>query len=153
MALIAVRPTELDVAVANAVAAHTRSYAEEAARVITWGSDEHIVCALAAGWWLLARNKTPRARLASDHILVTTLIESALPHLLKKVFDKWRTFISQGRVYERFGHNRHFGVEVSISDTAFPAKPVMNSTFNPWVCYARRPQPAFHSSRPASLRR
>jgi hypothetical protein len=39
------------------------------AKALTWGADEHILCALAAGWWLLARNKSPEQRLASDHVL------------------------------------------------------------------------------------
>jgi hypothetical protein len=88
---------------------------------------------LAAGWWLLARNKTPRARLASDHILVTTLIESALPHLLKKVFDQerpdrrtvsghWRGIPFSGKRLDAFpaGHAVHIGALASTA-TLLPA--------------------------------
>src|SRR5258708_34328461 len=86
MALIAVRPTSFDVTVANGIAAHTEPHAEEAAQALTWGADEHVLCALAAGWWLVARNQGKEARLASDHILLTTLVSSALPHLFKTPF-------------------------------------------------------------------
>src|ERR1700694_1633849 len=90
MALVSVRPTEFDVTVANGIAAHTGPHIEEAAGALTWGADEHILCALAAAWWLFARNKSKKARLASDHVLLTTLVASALPHLLKTVFDQER---------------------------------------------------------------
>ena len=74
MAFITVRPTKFDVIVANDVAARTGPLTEETAKALTWGADEHVLCALAAGWWLLARNKSPAQRLGSDHLLLTTLV-------------------------------------------------------------------------------
>jgi hypothetical protein len=50
------------------------------------GADEHILWALAAVWWLLAGNKSREARLGSDHVLLTTLVATALPHMLKNAF-------------------------------------------------------------------
>jgi hypothetical protein len=88
MAVITVRPTKFDVTVANAIAAHTGPHIEEVAGALTWGADEHFLCALAAGWWLMARNNGPKSRLASDHVLLTTLVASALPHLLKGIFNQ-----------------------------------------------------------------
>ena len=90
MALIAIRPTFADVAIANAIAAHTGPDIEETAEALTWGADEHILCALAAGWWLYTRDKNTGQRQAGNHILITTLVVSALPHLLKNVFDQER---------------------------------------------------------------
>ena len=134
MALITVQPTKLDVSVANAVASHTRPYAEKAAGVITWGADEHILCALAAGWWLLARSKTPQAKLASDHVLLTTIAASVLPHLLKQVFDQerpdrrtvrghWRGIPISGKRLDAFpsGHAVHMGALASAA-SLLPAK-------------------------------
>ena len=60
---ITVRPTAFDVAVANEIAAHTGPRTEEAAEKLIWGADEHVHCALAAGWWLYARNKDEQTRL------------------------------------------------------------------------------------------
>jgi membrane-associated phospholipid phosphatase len=87
---IRVRPTPADVSIANAIAAHTHREPERVAEALTWGADEHVLCALAGGWWVYCRDKDARHRLASDHILLTTLAASALPHLLKMVFDQER---------------------------------------------------------------
>ena len=56
MALITVRPTATDIAIANSIASHTNPPAEEVAEVLTWGADEHILNALAVAWWLSARS-------------------------------------------------------------------------------------------------
>ena len=50
MALVRVKPTEADVAIANSIAAHTGRPAEHIAQTMTWGADEHVLCALAIGW-------------------------------------------------------------------------------------------------------
>jgi undecaprenyl-diphosphatase len=49
MAPIRVRPTSADVSIANAVAAHTGRVSERFAKALTWGADEHVLCALAGG--------------------------------------------------------------------------------------------------------
>ena len=90
MALYQISPTQADVAIANAISAHAGPGSEEAAEVLTWGADEHLLCALAAGWWLYCRNKSPRDRRDSDHILLTTLAVTIIPHALKAVFDQER---------------------------------------------------------------
>lgn len=90
MALFRVRPTGADIAVADEIASHTGPGAEHAAEALTWGADEHILCAFAAAWWLYSRSKGQKDRFDSDHILLTTLIASALPHLLKSIFDQRR---------------------------------------------------------------
>lgn len=90
MAVIRVRPTQADIAIADGIAAYTDQHTERFAGAVMWGADEHVICALAFGWWLLARTQRPPVRRASDHILLTTLAASALPHALKNVFDQKR---------------------------------------------------------------
>src|ERR1700681_3730528 len=79
MTRITVRPTRADRSVANAISTHTGPRTERAAAFLTWGADEHILCALAAGWWLYCRDKDASARRASDHILLTTLVGPSMP--------------------------------------------------------------------------
>lgn len=90
MALITVRPTNADVSIANEIASYTGPRIEKIAEAMTWGADEHVLSTLAIGWWIYSRNKSSAQRRASDHILLTTLVASALPHLLKTVFDQER---------------------------------------------------------------
>jgi membrane-associated phospholipid phosphatase len=90
MARVRVNPTKADVAIADGVAARTSRPTEHAAEALTWGADEHVLCALAFGWWLYARSCDAQSRRASDHVLLTTLVASALPHVLKRVFDQER---------------------------------------------------------------
>jgi hypothetical protein len=54
------------------------------------GADEHILCLIAVGWWLCCPNTTPNSRRASDDILPTAVAASALPRILKLVFDRER---------------------------------------------------------------
>jgi membrane-associated phospholipid phosphatase len=132
---IRVRPTSADVSIANTIAAHTRREPEQVAEALTWGADEHALCALAGGWWIYCRDKDARHRLASDHILLTTLVASALPHLLKMVFDQERpdrTTVRghlrgiplSGKRLDSFpsGHAVHIGALASAA-SVLPAKP------------------------------
>jgi membrane-associated phospholipid phosphatase len=90
MALFAVRPTRLDQLAADFVAGHTNSTIEQAAGILTWAGDEHVLSVLALGWWILCRNKDAIARRRSDHILLTTLASAVLPHILKKLVNQER---------------------------------------------------------------
>ena len=87
---ITVHPTRADKSIARAVARNTSPATEEASEFLTWGADEHILCALAAGWWLWSRKKSIEQRRASDHILITTMVAAAAPHLLKIIFNQER---------------------------------------------------------------
>jgi undecaprenyl-diphosphatase len=128
MALITVRPTSADVAIANSIASHTDPPAEDVAEVLTWGADEHILNALAAAWWLYARSQSRSQRRTTNHILLTTLVASALPHLLKAVFDQqrpdrltvrghWRGVPISGKQFDAFpsGHAVHIGALASAA--------------------------------------
>jgi hypothetical protein len=90
MAPYRIPPTRTDVEIANAVSAYTNSRTEEAAELIRWGADEHVLLAIAAGWWLYCRGGSFTRRRNSDHILLTTLAVSLIPNLLKSVFDQRR---------------------------------------------------------------
>jgi membrane-associated phospholipid phosphatase len=134
MAPIRVPPTSTDVAIANAVAARTGRPTEEVAQALTWGADEHLLFALAGAWWLYCRNKDARHRRASDHVLLTTIVASALPHVLKTVFDQerpdrttvrghWRGIPFSGSRLDSFpsGHAVHVGALASAA-TVLPKK-------------------------------
>ena len=90
MAPIGVRPTKADISVANAVSRHTGRNVENAARFLTWGADEHILCALAAGWWVYCRGRSRPERVYSNHILLTTVAVTIIPKVLKTIFDQQR---------------------------------------------------------------
>jgi membrane-associated phospholipid phosphatase len=90
MALYRIPPTRSDIAIANWVAEYTSPPAEQAAELLTWAADEHVLLAIAAGWWVYCRGRPLRDRRSSDHILLTTLVVSLAPHLLKSIFDQRR---------------------------------------------------------------
>jgi undecaprenyl-diphosphatase len=134
MALLSVRPTAADIAIANAIAAHTTPPTEHVAQAVTWGADEHVLLVLTAAWWLYARGQPRRRRKAADHILLTTLVASGLPHVLKTLFDQprpdrltvrghWRGVPLSGNRYDAFpsGHALHVGALASAA-SRFPRK-------------------------------
>ena len=122
MAWVRVRPTAADVAIANEIAAHTTPRAEQVAKALTWGADEHLLMALTAAWWLYSRGRPRRYRKIADHVFLTTLVTSALPHGLKTIFDQrrpdrltvrghWRGVPLSGNACDAFpsGHAVHVG--------------------------------------------
>src|ERR1700747_619545 len=86
---VTIRPTSADVKIAHAVARHANRRTEQASEVLTWGADEHVLCAAAVLWWLYSRSQ-PRQQRAADHILLTALAATALPHVLKRIFNQRR---------------------------------------------------------------
>ncbi len=90
MALYRVRPTRTDVTIANAISRSTGPIAEKVSEVLSWGADESVLLAAAAGFWLFARGAAERERVASNHLLLTMAVAALLPHLLKGVFDQER---------------------------------------------------------------
>jgi hypothetical protein len=87
---ITVEPTKADLTIASYVASMTDARTEKAAGVATWAGDEHLLEALAAGWWLWCRYRSTEQRRKSNHLLLTTVVASALPHLLKTIFNQRR---------------------------------------------------------------
>jgi membrane-associated phospholipid phosphatase len=120
MPVLTVRPTRLDERIAREVAEHTDLPAENVAKAVTWGADEHVLLALAAiGWVLTRRAGTPQRRLG-NHILACSVTTAALPHIMK-------LFINQERP-DRLtieGHLR--GIPLSgKSEDAFPSGHAMH---------------------------
>jgi membrane-associated phospholipid phosphatase len=128
-------PTRGDVAIANAVAKYTSPRTEQAAGLLTWGADEHVLLAAAAAWWLYCRQGSARQRRNSDHLLLTTLTTSLIPHLLKSIFDQQRPdrltvrghlhgVPISGKARDAFpsGHAMHVGALASAAAVLPPGK-------------------------------
>lgn len=128
MAIFTIRPTTADIRIANAIAARTDPPTEQTAEALTWGADEHVLVALAAGWWIYSRSQRSRLQIAADHVLVTTLVATALPHVLKTIFDQrrpdrltirghWRGIPLSGNSMDAFpsGHALHIGALASAA--------------------------------------
>ncbi|KRR19287.1 hypothetical protein CQ14_35250 [Bradyrhizobium lablabi] len=90
MAFFRVQPTQTDIEIAEAISRHTNPKLETAAQILSWGADEHVLCALAAGWWLCCLGGSAQARRDSSHVLLTTAAVTILPHVLKSIFDQER---------------------------------------------------------------
>ena len=129
MAFVTVQPSRADITIANAIASHTSPRIEKAAKAATWGADERVLCALAAGWWLYSRYTSAKQRRMSDHLLVSTVASSVLPHILKQVFDQERPdrvivperrngIPLSGKPFDAFpsGHALHIGAIASAAD-------------------------------------
>ncbi|MCP4615361.1 MAG: phosphatase PAP2 family protein [Bradyrhizobium sp.] len=128
-------PTRADIEIANTVSDYTNPPTEEAASILTLAADEHVLLAVAAGWWLYCRQGSPRQRKNSDHILATTLAVSVLPHMLKSIFDQQRPdrltvrghlhgVPISGKANDAFpsGHAMHVGALMSAASVLPPAK-------------------------------
>lgn len=135
MALVTVKPTRIDTAIANEIAHHTNSGVEHAAQALTWGADEHVLLALATAGWLYARLRQPQQRRVADHVLMVSLATAVLPHVLKSVFDQTRPdrltvagrrrgvpFSGRSRDAFPSGHAVHMGALASAADLLPPAR-------------------------------
>ncbi|MDI3562648.1 phosphatase PAP2 family protein [Bradyrhizobium sp. Arg816] len=90
MALVDVKPTKIDIAIADEIADHTNSGLEHTAQTLTWAADEHVLLALAAAGWLYAHLRQPQQRPIANHVLAVSLATAVLPHVLKSMFDQIR---------------------------------------------------------------
>ena len=90
MALVTIKPTHLDRWVAEGISKETDPRFEHAAEALTWGADEHVLLAASAFLWLATRHSDEGVKRFTTHCLVTTAVASALPHLLKTIFDQER---------------------------------------------------------------
>ena len=135
MALVTVKPTRADIAIANEIADRTTPELEETAEALTWGADEHVLVALAAAGWLYARKRPAEERHAADHILAVSLAAAILPHILKSAFDQLRPdrltvrghrrgVPFSGRARDAFpsGHAVHMGALASAAGLLPPAR-------------------------------
>ena len=134
MALITVRPTQLDSDIARGIARHTDIPIERAAKVLTWGADEHLLIAAATVGWLLTRKSEEPLRRLSTHLLMCSLSTAVLPHIFKTFIDQerpdrrtirghWRGVPFSGKSEDAFpsGHALHVGALASAA-TLMPPK-------------------------------
>ncbi|MCK1422744.1 phosphatase PAP2 family protein [Bradyrhizobium sp. 180] len=134
MALVEVKPTRIDQALAHEIADNTNSGIEQTAQTLTWAADEHVMLALAAAGWLYAQLRRPEARSAANHVLAVSVATAVLPHLLKSVFDQTRPdrltlrghlhgIPISGKPRDAFpsGHALHMGALASAAGLLAPA--------------------------------
>jgi len=135
MALVTVKPTNIDIAIANEIANHTNPELEETAKGLTWGADEHVLLALAATGWLYVQLRRPENQPIANHILAASLATAILPHLLKSAFDQTRPdrltvrghrrgvpLSGQARDAFPSGHAVHMGALASAAGLLPPAR-------------------------------
>ncbi|MBR0822999.1 phosphatase PAP2 family protein [Bradyrhizobium liaoningense] len=135
MALVTVKPTRIDVAIADEIAAQTDYEVEDASKALTWGADEHVLLALAAAGWLYVQVRKPQQAPLANHILTVSLVTAVLPHILKSAFDQTRpdrlTIVGHrhgvpvsGRARDAFpsGHAVHMGALASAAGLLPPAR-------------------------------
>lgn len=134
---INVKPTEIDIRIADFVAANAEPAPEALARALTYGADEKLLLALAGAFWIYAQAKYSPARRSANHLLIVTVVTSAMPHLLKAIFNQRRPdrrtirghrrgIPISGRPNDAFpsGHAVHMGALASVA-TQLP-KPQRN---------------------------
>jgi hypothetical protein len=104
---ITVRQTRADKEIAGIIARNTTPTTEETAEILTWGADEHVLCAVAAVCWLYCRGRPAPERAASNHILITTIAATILPHPMKHVFTQERPtgLLSAGETIAKAQHS------------------------------------------------
>jgi membrane-associated phospholipid phosphatase len=90
MALLNVRPTELDEKIAREVSAHADRRIERVAKTVTWGADEHVLLAFAAVGWVLTRSAPEPERRLGNHFLACSVTTAVLPHIMKLFIDQER---------------------------------------------------------------
>ncbi|MBC9878560.1 phosphatase PAP2 family protein [Bradyrhizobium sp. INPA01-394B] len=150
MALVTVKPTRIDVAIANEIADHTSPELEQTAEALTWGADEHVLLALAAAGWLYTRRRPTEERRVADHLLLVSLATAALPHVLKSVFDQIRPdrvtvrghrrgVPFSGRARDAFpsGHAVHMGALASAAGLLPPARRRLVRTITTALSFTR----------------
>jgi undecaprenyl-diphosphatase len=134
MALLTVRPSKIDKALAEAVARNTTDLTESISQGLTWGADEKLLLVLAAAGWIASRGRSERLRRAGNHALLVTVTASLLPHAMKAVFDQTRpdrwTVLGHlhgvpfsGKREDAFpsGHALHMGALASAAGALPPA--------------------------------
>lgn len=134
MAPITIRPIRIDKEIARGVARHTDVSIERAAKVLTWGADEHLLIAASAVGWLLSRKADEPLRRFGTHVLICSLSSAVLPRILKTFVDQerpdrrtigghWRGIPFSGKASDAFpsGHALHVGALASAA-TLLPPK-------------------------------
>jgi undecaprenyl-diphosphatase len=132
MALLTIRPTRLDCAIADFAEAHATPRIEKPLQFITYAADEHVLLAASLGFWLASRGMSARQRDAANYLLLNVAASAALPHVLKALVDQERPdrrvrgrrhgVPVSGKAYDAFpsGHAVHIGALASAVSRYFP---------------------------------
>jgi membrane-associated phospholipid phosphatase len=128
VALVTIKPTKVDLCVAQFIASYTNRKAEGVAKVLTWGADEKALMAATAFAWLVCRNGLRSDSATSRHVFIATAVSTVLPHLLKRLIDQERPdrltvaghrrgIPISGKKYDAFpsGHAVHIGALASAA--------------------------------------
>jgi membrane-associated phospholipid phosphatase len=134
MALWRFRSTEFDRVVARAILRHASPMAERPWKLVTLVADEKILLGAAAAAWLATRALAPERRREADHLALSVALSTALPHLLKLLFDqerpsrtvaraKHRGIPRSGKAFDAFpsGHATHVGAMCMALSRFFPS--------------------------------
>ena len=132
MALLTIRPTRVDRALATFIAHETRPNVEKVAEAATYAADEHVMFAVLAALWLGSRFLDAPQRRAANYLVVNGAISTILPHLLKRVIDQQRPdrcvsaprhgIPRSGKPYDAFpsGHAVHIGAIAAALSRLYP---------------------------------
>jgi hypothetical protein len=105
MAPLTIRPTQLDCAIADFAEEHATPRIEGPLQILTYAADEHLLLAVSAGFWLLARGMGAPQRRAASYLALNVAASAVLPHILKVLVDQERP--------DRRVHGRRHGIPVS----------------------------------------
>jgi membrane-associated phospholipid phosphatase len=112
-------PSKFDIAIAEAVEREATPARERPMKVATWLADEHVLCAISGLLWLYSKRGSAAQRAQADHLLLSVVVTTVLPHLVKRVVNQERPDRSIGR--------RCAGVPKSGNpDDAFPSGHAMH---------------------------
>jgi len=89
-AAIRVKPTKADEVIARSAARTARPPVQKLARGLSWGADEKVWLALTSAGWLASRGQSRSVQRVANHALLVTVAVSALPHVLKSIFNQTR---------------------------------------------------------------
>lgn len=118
-------PTDFDIAVARAVERHATPSREGLVRVLTWLADERVLYAARLMIWLGSRRGGRWQRRQADHVILSAVLASIIPHLLKHGVNQERPdrevrpprhgIPKSGRAQDAFpsGHAMHIGAVAS----------------------------------------
>jgi undecaprenyl-diphosphatase len=133
MALLTIPPTRLDYAIADFAEAHATPRVEGPLQLITYAADEHVLFAVALGFWLASRGMSPHRRRAGGYLVLNVAASAVLPHVLKALVDQERPdrrvygyrhgIPVSGKAYDAFpsGHAVHIGAVASAIARYFPS--------------------------------
>jgi membrane-associated phospholipid phosphatase len=149
MALLTIRPTRLDCAIADFAEARATPRREGALQLLTYAADEHVLFAVSLGFWLLSRGMAAPQRRAASYLALNVAASAVLPHILKALVDQQRPdrrvrgrrhgVPVSGKAYDAFpsGHAVHIGALASAVSRYFPRWKRVAWTFGGGVATTR----------------